>query len=124
MTGRTVTIRTLDIGADKADRTGLALSDEPNPALGLRGVRLSLPRAGIFETQMRAIVRASGYGPVRVLVPMISSRDAITAVQELLKRVRPALASEGHANTETLPLRAVTRGPGASERLAGILLQR
>src|SRR3546814_11627434 len=49
MTGRTVTIRTLDIGADKADRTGLALSDEPNPALGLRGVRLSLARAGIFE---------------------------------------------------------------------------
>src|SRR3546814_5203223 len=86
MTGRTVTIRTLDIGADKADRTGLALSDEPNPALGLRGVRLSLARAGIFETQMRAIVRASGYGPVRVLVPMVSSRDEITAVAALLKR--------------------------------------
>ena len=46
MTGRTVTIRTLDLGADKADRTGLALRDEPNPALGLRGVRLSLARDG------------------------------------------------------------------------------
>src|SRR3546814_1520993 len=90
MTGRTVTIRTLDIGADKADRTGLALSDEPNPALGLRGVRLSLARAGIFETQMRAIVRASGYGPVRVLVPMVSSRDEITAVA--------ALRSEEHTS--------------------------
>src|SRR5690606_25888358 len=77
MTGRTVTIRTLDIGADKADRTGLALTDEPNPALGLRGVRLSLARADIFEAQMRAIVRASGYGPVRVLVPMVSGREEI-----------------------------------------------
>ncbi|MCA1714258.1 MAG: phosphoenolpyruvate--protein phosphotransferase, partial [Gammaproteobacteria bacterium] len=72
MTGRTVTIRTLDVGADKAGQTGLALTDEPNPALGLRGVRLSLARIGLFETQLRAIVRASGYGPVRVLVPMIS----------------------------------------------------
>src|SRR3546814_2334394 len=98
MTGRTVTIRTLDIGADKADRTGLALSDEPNPALGLRGVRLSLARAGIFETQMRAIVRASGYGPVRVLVPMVSSRDEITAVAALLKRVRRDLRSEEHTS--------------------------
>src|SRR3546814_9924214 len=76
--------------------TPLFRSDEPNPALGLRGVRLSLARAGIFETQMRAIVRASGYGPVRVLVPMVSSRDEITAVAALLKRVRRDLASEGH----------------------------
>src|SRR5690606_10957666 len=53
MTGRTVTIRTMDIGADKADRTGLALTDEPNPALGLRGVRLSLARPPVFETQDR-----------------------------------------------------------------------
>src|SRR6476469_3023930 len=70
MTGRTVTIRTLDLGADKADRSGLVLDDEPNPALGLRGVRLSLARDALFRTQLRAIVRASGYGPVRVLVPM------------------------------------------------------
>src|SRR5690606_246479 len=60
-TGRRVTIRRLDIGAGKADRSGLALSDEPNPPLGLRGARLSLARAAIFETHMRAIVRASGY---------------------------------------------------------------
>src|SRR3546814_17788763 len=59
MTGRTVTIRTLDIGADKAVRTGLALSDAPNPALGLRGVPLSLARAGIFETQIRPIVNSA-----------------------------------------------------------------
>ncbi len=54
MTGRTVTIRTLDLGADKADKTGLALRDEPNPALGLRGVRLSLARQELLRTQLRA----------------------------------------------------------------------
>ncbi len=57
MTGRVVTLRTMDIGADKADRTGLALADEPNPALGLRGVRLSLARPAVFETQLRAMLR-------------------------------------------------------------------
>ncbi|MFC3716941.1 phosphoenolpyruvate--protein phosphotransferase [Luteimonas soli] len=121
MTGRTVTIRTLDIGADKADRTGLALSDEPNPALGLRGVRLSLARAGIFETQMRAIVRASGYGPIRVLVPMVASRDEITAVAALLKRVRRDLASEGHEIAEHIPLGAMIEVPAAAIALPGFI---
>jgi phosphotransferase system enzyme I (PtsI) len=121
MTGRTVTIRTLDIGADKADRTGLALSDEPNPALGLRGVRLSLARADIFETQMRAIVRASGYGPIRVLVPMISSRDEIVAVAALLKRVRRDLASEGHEIAEHIPLGAMIEVPAAAISLPGFI---
>ena len=87
MTGRTVTIRTLDLGADKADRSGLTLDYEPNPALGLRGVRLSLARDALFDTQLRAIARASGYGPLRVLVPMISSREEIVAVRKLLTRV-------------------------------------
>jgi phosphotransferase system enzyme I (PtsI) len=121
MTGRTVTIRTLDIGADKADRTGLALSDEPNPALGLRGVRLSLARADIFETQMRAIVRASGYGPIRVLVPMISNRDEIVAVAALLKRVRRDLASEGHEIAEHIPLGAMIEVPAAAISLPGFI---
>ena len=114
MTGRTVTIRTLDIGADKADRTGLALSDEPNPALGLRGVRLSLSRGDVFEAQMRAIVRASGYGPVRVLVPMVSAREEMVAVAALLKRVRRDLVSEGHEIAENIPLGAMIEVPAAA----------
>ncbi|MDN5782611.1 MAG: phosphoenolpyruvate--protein phosphotransferase, partial [Luteimonas sp.] len=121
MTGRMVTIRTLDIGADKADRTGLALSDEPNPALGLRGVRLSLARADVFETQMRAIVRASGYGPLRVLVPMISSRDEVVAVAALLKRVRRDLTSEGHEIAEHIPLGAMIEVPAAAICLPGFI---
>jgi len=114
MTGRTVTIRTLDLGADKADRTGLALTDEPNPALGLRGVRLSLARDGLFETQLRAIVRASGYGPMRVLVPMVSSREEIVAVRQLLDKVMRDLCGEGHEIAGHLPLGAMIEVPAAA----------
>jgi phosphotransferase system enzyme I (PtsI) len=121
MTGRTVTIRTLDIGADKADRTGLALAGEPNPALGLRGVRLSLARADIFEAQMRAIVRASGYGPIRVLVPMVSAREEILAVAALLRRVRRDLAAEGHEIAEHIPLGAMIEVPAAALALPGFV---
>ncbi|TYT26907.1 phosphoenolpyruvate--protein phosphotransferase [Luteimonas viscosa] len=114
MTGRAVTIRTMDIGADKADRTGLALSDEPNPALGLRGVRLSLARADVFETQLRAILRASGYGPLRVLVPMISGREEVVAVASLLRRIARDLRSEGHEIAEHVPFGAMIEVPAAA----------
>ncbi|HVI58283.1 MAG TPA: phosphoenolpyruvate--protein phosphotransferase [Luteimonas sp.] len=121
MTGRTVTIRTLDIGADKADRTGLALADEPNPALGVRGVRLSLARADIFEAQMRAIVRASGYGPIRVLVPMVSAREEVVAVAALLARVRRDLVGEGYEIAEHIPLGAMIEVPAAAIALPGFV---
>ncbi|MCI4568726.1 phosphoenolpyruvate--protein phosphotransferase [Lysobacter sp. CFH 32150] len=114
MTGRMVTIRTLDLGADKADRTGLVMSDEPNPALGVRGVRLSLARAALFETQLRAIVRASGYGPVRILVPMVSSREEVLAVRKLLKKVIRDLLKQGHEIADTIPLGAMIEVPAAA----------
>ncbi len=121
MTGRTVTIRTLDLGADKADRTGLALRDEPNPALGLRGIRLSLAREDLFETQLRAIVRASGYGPVRILLPMISSREEIVAVRRLLKRIMRDLRSEGHEIADYIALGAMIEVPAAAIALPGFI---
>jgi len=121
MTGRTVTIRTLDLGADKADGTGLALRNEPNPALGLRGVRLSLSRADLFETQLRAMVRASGYGPVRILLPMISTREEILAVRALLKRVTRDLRSQGHEIAESIPLGAMIEVPAAAIALSGFI---
>lgn len=121
MTGRTVTIRTLDLGADKADRTGLVLSGEPNPALGVRGVRLSLSRAELFETQLRAIVRASGYGPVRILVPMVSGREEMVAVRRLLKRVIRDLRSAGHEIAEQIPLGAMIEVPAAAIALPGFI---
>ena len=121
MTGRTVTIRTLDLGADKADRSGLALRGEPNPALGLRGIRLSLARADLFETQLRAIVRATGYGPVRILLPMISSREEVLAARKLLKRVERDLRSEGHEIADFIALGAMIEVPAAAIALPGFI---
>jgi phosphotransferase system enzyme I (PtsI) len=121
MTGRTVTIRTLDVGADKADRTGLAIPNEPNPALGVRGVRLSLLRDALFETQLRAMVRASGYGPVRILVPMVSCREEMVSVRATLKRVVADLQREGHAMAESIPLGAMIEVPSAAIALPGFI---
>lgn len=114
MSGRPVTIRTLDLGADKADRSGLVLDNEDNPALGLRGVRLSLAHEGVFDTQLRAMVRASGYGPVRVLVPMVSSREEMLAVRRKLRAIARDLRSQGHEIAESLPLGAMIEVPAAA----------
>ncbi|WP_374558577.1 phosphoenolpyruvate--protein phosphotransferase [Thermomonas sp.] len=123
MTGRTVTIRTLDLGADKADKTGLALRDEPNPALGLRGVRLSLARRGLLHTQLRAIARASGYGPVRVLVPMISSGEEVRAVRQALDVVLRELRDEGLETAPQLALGAMIEVPAAALALPSFVGQ-
>lgn len=121
MTGRTVTIRTLDIGADKADESGLALSGEPNPALGLRGVRLSLSRTDLFRTQLRAILRASAYGPVRVLVPMVSGREEMIAVRTLMTDVQRELRREGSAIADSVPLGAMIEVPSAAIALPSFI---
>jgi phosphotransferase system enzyme I (PtsI) len=121
MTGRTVTIRSLDVGADKADRTGLTLAGEPNPALGVRGVRLSLLRERLFETQLRAMVRASGYGPVRILVPMVCCREELVAARALLGRVIADLRREGHAIAERIPLGTMIEVPSAAIALPGFI---
>lgn len=114
MTGRTVTIRTLDLGADKSDDTGLALRDEPNPALGLRGIRLSMAREKLFDIQLRAIARASAYGPVRVLLPMITSREEVVYAARKLDKVRKALADKGVAVAESIPLGTMIEVPAAA----------
>ena len=114
MGGRPVTIRTLDLGADKADRAGLAVSNEENPALGLRGVRLSLAHAGVFDTQLRAILRASSYGPIRVLVPMVSSREEMLEVRRRLQRAALQLRKQGHEVAAQLELGAMIEVPAAA----------
>lgn len=114
MCGRPVTIRTLDLGADKADRAGLAVSNEENPALGLRGVRLSLAHAGVFDTQLRAILRASSYGPIRVLVPMVSSREEMLEVRRRLQRAALQLRKQGHEVAAQLELGAMIEVPAAA----------
>ena len=121
MTGRTVTIRTLDLGADKADKTGLALRDEPNPALGLRGVRLSLAREGLLHTQLRAIVRASGYGPVRILVPMVSGAEEMRTVRAMLRGVLAEVRAQGHEVAAQVPLGAMIEVPSAALSLPAFI---
>ncbi|MFT3755175.1 MAG: phosphoenolpyruvate--protein phosphotransferase [Pseudoxanthomonas sp.] len=121
MSGRPVTFRTLDLGADKADHSGLVLDNEDNPALGLRGVRLSLANAGVFDTQLRAIARASGYGPVRVLVPMVSGREEILAVRRKLKRVVEKLRKQGHEVAEEIPFGVMIEVPAAALAVHGLI---
>ena len=123
MSGAPVTIRTLDLGADKADGTGLALREEPNPALGVRGVRLAMRQPAIFSTQMRAILRASGYGPVRVLVPMVTTREEITFVRNLLNDSARDLRAEGHEIADRFELGAMIEVPAAAIALPGMIKQ-
>ena len=119
MGGRPVTFRTLDLGADKADRAGLALANEDNPALGVRGVRLSLLYDAVFDTQLRAIVRASAYGPVRVLVPMVSCREEMLIVRRRLRRAVAAVRRRGVA-VQVPPLGAMIEVPAAAIGVHGL----
>jgi phosphotransferase system, enzyme I, PtsP len=95
MAGKPVTIRTLDIGADKYPTYMRSVATEPNPFLGWRSIRISLEVEEIFKTQLRAILRAGDLGRVRLLVPMISSLEEIHKVKELIKEARDELTREG-----------------------------
>ena len=121
MNGRPVTIRTLDLGADKADRTGLTLSNEDNPALGLRGVRLSLARPKVADTQLRAILRASAYGKLRILLPMVSTREEVLAVRRRLQKQAQLLRAEGHEVAEHIPFGAMIEVPAAAIALESFI---
>ena len=95
MAGKKVVVRTLDIGADKqADYFGL--DKEENPALGYRAIRICLTRKGLFKTQLRAILRASAYGTVSIMFPMIISVREVRDAKELLEACRQELLSQGY----------------------------
>ena len=81
--GRELTIRTLDIGGDK-DIPYMGLSKETNPFLGYRAIRFCLDRVDVFTTQLRAIMRASAYGNIRIMIPMITSASEIAAVKSII----------------------------------------
>jgi len=114
MQGAPVTIRTLDIGADKTDRSGIAVQGEANPALGLRGVRLLLARPDLLRSQLRAILRASALGPVRILIPMVSAREELIAMRDAITRIRAELQAEGHAIAAHSALGAMIEVPSAA----------
>jgi phosphotransferase system enzyme I (PtsI) len=97
------------------------LKDEPNPALGLRGVRLSLTRRALFETQLRAALRASAYGRVRLLLPMVTCAEEVVAVRREVTRVAAALRDEGHVLGEDVPLGVMIEVPAAALALPGFI---
>ena len=121
MGGLPVTIRTLDLGADKVDSAGLVLKDEPNPALGVRGVRLSLRTPQLMHTQLRAILRTTSYGPVRILVPMVSTIEEIITVRRMVKECAAQLRSEGHHIADTFEVGAMIEVPAAAIALPSMI---
>ncbi|MBC6942338.1 MAG: phosphoenolpyruvate--protein phosphotransferase [Xanthomonadales bacterium] len=123
MGGLPVTIRTLDLGADKADNSVLMLDPEDNPALGVRGVRLSLRHPQLMRTQLRAILRASAYGPVRILVPMVCASEEMTQMRALLRECARDLRSAGHEIAEHVELGAMIEVPAAAIALPGMIRQ-
>ena len=96
MGGKKVIIRTLDIGADKkADYFGL--DPEENPALGYRAIRICLTRKEVFRTQLRAIYRASAFGTISIMFPMIISVEEIRRIKDFVEEIKAELKAEGTA---------------------------
>ncbi|WJW74866.1 phosphoenolpyruvate--protein phosphotransferase [Thiohalobacter sp. IOR34] len=110
--GLPLTIRTLDLGADKhLDDTERTCT---NPALGLRAVRLCLRDPSLFRPQLRAILRAAALGPVRMMLPMLSSSHELQQVQALLHEVRNELAAQGLAFDPAMPVGGMIEVPAAA----------
>jgi phosphotransferase system enzyme I (PtsI) len=120
--GKPLTIRTLDLGADKgADLLDFeSLRHNPNPALGLRAVRLCLRERDLFKTQLRAILRASAFGPIRCLIPMLTSVREVLAVRSLLDETREELRHEGIAFDQSMPLGGMIETPAAALALSSL----
>ncbi len=116
MEGRPVTIRTLDVGGDKlAVSLGDKMGASANPALGLRAIRLSLRERDLLDTQLAAILRASTHGPVRILLPMISSVGEVKQVREALLQVAKRLKRRGLKLPDPLPsVGVMIEVPGAA----------
>lgn len=120
MAGKKVIIRTLDIGADKqVDYFGM--KKEENPALGFRAIRICLTRPEIFKVQLRALYRASVYGNLGMMFPMITSVSELNEILDICKEVREELTAQGIAYSESVELGIMIETPAAaviSDRLA------
>jgi phosphoenolpyruvate-protein phosphotransferase (PTS system enzyme I) len=117
MEGRPVTIRTLDIGGDKlaAPLADAAIGEGANPALGLRAIRLSLKERRLLDAQLAAMLRAGVEGPVRILLPMISSVSEIRKVRDAMAQVARRLKRRGQKIADPLPpLGVMIEIPGAA----------
>lgn len=111
LAGAPLTIRTIDLGLDKGSQFGPATDSSP---LGLRGLRLSLKEQDLFLPQLRAILRASAWGPVQLLLPMVTTITEVEQVERQLDQCRCQLQSAGLPFAPTLPLGAVIEVPAAA----------
>ena len=112
MAGKKVIIRTLDIGADKqADYFNLP--QEENPAMGLRAIRICLTRPDIFKTQLRAILRASAFGKISIMFPMIISVDEVKKIKEIVAEVKASLDADGISYDKNIELGIMIETPAA-----------
>ncbi|WP_027339886.1 phosphoenolpyruvate--protein phosphotransferase [Halonatronum saccharophilum] len=108
-----IVIRTLDIGGDK-ELSYLDLPEEMNPFLGYRAIRICLDKVDIFKTQLRAILRASDYGNVKIMYPMISAVEQLRAANEILAEVKAELKEEGVSFKEDLEVGIMIEIPAAA----------
>ncbi|MDD2663315.1 MAG: phosphoenolpyruvate--protein phosphotransferase [Dechloromonas sp.] len=125
MAGRPVTIRTFDLGADKDLRPETTAGDrvKTNPALGRRAIRLSLAEPRMFQTQLRAILRASKHGPIKLLIPMLAHAHEIDQALAALEQAKSSLRGEKVAFDENIEVGGMIEIPAAALAV-GLFLRR
>lgn len=111
--GRQLTIRTLDIGGDK-DIPYMGLTKELNPFLGYRAIRFCLDRIDIFTTQLRAVLRASAYGNIRIMIPMITSVTEVQAVKKIINGICRDLDKKGIKYDKDIKIGVMIETPAAA----------
>lgn len=114
MGDREIIIRTLDIGGDK-EIPYMGLSKEDNPFLGYRAVRYCLDHNDIYSSQLRAILRASAYGHIKIMVPLVTCVEEIRSVKKLIEEIKVRLDSEGIAYDKAIETGVMIETPSASE---------
>ncbi len=119
MKGRTVIIRTLDIGGDK-DIPYMDFEKEENPFLGFRAVRYCLANPDMYKTQLRAITRASAFGKAKIMVPLVTTVDEVRAVKKLVEEIKEDLRKEGIPFDENIEVGCMTE-TAASAAIADLL---
>ena len=112
MAGRKVIIRTMDAGADKNIKY-FGLAKEENPALGVRSIRLCLLRPEMFKTQLRALLRASVYGNLAIMLPLITTADEIHRAKKLIEEAKDQLRAKGQAFEENIQVGIMVETPAA-----------
>ena len=113
LAGKEVVIRTLDIGADKQVEY-FNMPPEENPALGYRAIRICLDRIEIFKTQLRALLRASAYGKIAIMFPMITSVQEVQDIKQIVEEVRADLDSQGIPYDKSIQLGIMIETPAAA----------